>query len=49
MKYEVFYSIGEYKDSIIIEGETIDDVRENVANEMEKRNADYNYSILLED
>ena len=49
MTYEVFYSIGEYQDSIVVEGETIDEIRSVIEKELEQRNANYSYSNWLND
>lgn len=49
MTYEVFYQIGEYADSIIIEGENIEEVREKAIKELESRDATYSYSNWLND
>lgn len=49
MTYEIVYSVGEFRDSIIIEGETIEEIREKTKKELEARNAKYRYSNWLND
>lgn len=47
LKFEVHYKVGEYKDTIIITGKNLEEVKENCFAELEKRNALYEYSINL--
>lgn len=47
MCYEIFYRIGNMEDSIVIEGESFDEIRKQAIRELEKRNAEYRYSIWL--
>ena len=49
MTYEVFYRVGEFDDSIIIEGDSIGEIRENIDKEIVRRNAEYRYSNWLND
>ena len=49
MKARIYYSIGEYDDSIVIEGETIDELREKCKYEVDRRGAIYTGSEILED
>lgn len=45
--FEVFYRVGEFEDSIIIEGDTMEEIREKTTKELEVRNAKYRYSNWL--
>lgn len=47
MTYEIFYRVGNFKDSIVVEGESIEDIREQAEKELKVRNAEYRYSIWL--
>lgn len=49
MKAKIYYSIGTYDDSIIIEGTDIDDLREKCDSELEKRGASYTGSEIIEE
>ena len=48
MKARIYYCIGEYDDSIIIEGKTIDELREKCKYEIARRGAIYTGSEILE-
>ena len=47
MSYEVFYTVGEVEDSIVIEGESVEEIRESTHKELSARNATYRYSNWL--
>lgn len=47
MKFNVHYSIGDYEDSMIIEADTIEEVREKTKEQIELRNATYEWSEKL--
>ncbi|HFK1535340.1 TPA: hypothetical protein ACGXMY_003273 [Bacillus cereus] len=47
MAYEVFYTVGEIEDSIVIEGESVEEIRESTRKELSVRNATYRYSNWL--
>ena len=47
MRFRMFYYIGDYEDNIIIEGETIKEVRTKVDNELKRRGARYSHSIEI--
>lgn len=49
MKFIIYYTVNWYEDSIVVEWETIEEVREIVAKEMEKRWAEYKRSERVED
>lgn len=49
MKAKIFYFIGDYDDSIIIEGQSIEELREKCKYEIDKRGATYSGSVILED
>lgn len=49
MIYEIFYRVGEFEDSIVLEGESIEEIREQADRELKKRNAQYLYSNWLND
>lgn len=49
MAYEVFYTVGEAKDSVVIEGESIEEIRESTRKELSVRNVTYRYSNWLND
>lgn len=49
MAYEVFYTVGEVEDSIVIEGESVEEIREYTRKELSVRNATYRYSNWLND
>jgi len=39
MKFEIFYRIGEHDDSLFVEGDTIEEIREIAEEELKARNA----------
>lgn len=47
--YEVFYRVGEFEDSIIIEGDSLEEVKEKTEKELEVRKAIFRYSNWLND
>lgn len=49
MSYEVFYRIVEVEDSIVIDGESLNEIEEKTINELKKMNAEYRYSNWLND
>ncbi len=49
MKVKVYYFIKDYDDSIIIEGNNIEEIREKCDNELNKRGATYSGSEILEE
>ena len=49
MKARIYYFIGDYDDSLIIEGDSIDELREKCKTEIERRGATYSGSEILED
>jgi hypothetical protein len=49
MKAKIYYSIGDYDDTIIIEGSDIDDLREKCDAELQKRGASYTGSEIIEE
>ena len=49
MKAKIFYFIGDYDDSIIIEGQSIEELQEKCKYEIDKRGATYSGSEILED
>ena len=49
MKFIVHYTIWDYADSIVIEWDTIEEIRGIVDSELEKRWATYMYSEQIED
>lgn len=49
MAYEVFYRVGELKDSIIIEGDSLEEVKEKTEKELKVRNATFRYRNWLND
>lgn len=49
MKAKIYYCIGEYDDSIIIEGDNIEDLRKTCDEEIAKRGATYTGSEILEE
>jgi len=49
MKAKIYYSIGEYDDEIIIEGNDIDDLREKCDYEIKRRGATYCGSEIIEE
>ena len=49
MKFIIHYTVNWYEDSIIVEWETIEEVRETVDKEMEKRWAEYWRSEQIEE
>ncbi len=49
MKFIVYYTVNWYEDSITVEWETIEEVRETVDKEMQKRWAEYQRSEQVEE
>ena len=49
MKARIYYYIGDYDDSLIIEGDTIEELRAKCKTEIENRGATYSGSEILED
>ena len=49
MSYEVFYRIGEVENSIVIEGNSLEEIQEKTIKELEKRKAEYRFSNWLND
>ncbi|QTR81159.1 hypothetical protein JC777_00285 (plasmid) [Bacillus cytotoxicus] len=49
MAYEVFYTVGEAEDFVVIKGESIEEIRESIRKELSVRNATYRYSNWLND
>jgi len=49
MKARIYYFIGEYDDSLIIEGDSIDEIREKCDAELERRGATYSGSEILDE
>lgn len=49
MKARIYYYIGDYDDSIIIEGNDMDELREKCKKEIDSRGATYCGGELLED
>lgn len=49
MSYEVFYKVDKTIDSIVIEGESLDEINEKTKIELKKRNGTYKYSNWLND
>ncbi len=47
MKARIYYFIGEYDDSLIIEGDNIDELREKCDAELKRRGATYSGSEIL--
>lgn len=48
MKAKIFYCIGSFDDEIIVEGDTIDELREKCDAEISRRGAVYTGSKILE-
>lgn len=48
MKYRIYYTIGDYEDNLILECETIEEIRERVKYELNRKNAVYSYSEKLD-
>ena len=48
MCVEVYFNVGEYQDSMIVEGETLDEIRQIVDKELKKRGATYLWAKKLE-
>ena len=49
MKAIIYYCIGDYDDSITIEGGSVEELREKCDSELKKRGATYCGSKILED
>ena len=49
MKFIIHYTIHWYEDQIVVEWETIEEIRETVDKEMQKRWAEYQWSEQVED
>ena len=49
MKARIYYFIGEYDDSLIIEGNDIKELREKCKYEIDRRGATYSGSEILEE
>ncbi|MBJ8044204.1 hypothetical protein JDS78_28910 [Bacillus cereus group sp. N17] len=49
MAYEVVYKVGEYEDSMVVAGESLEEIRMKTKKELERRNATYRYSNWLND
>jgi len=47
MTYEVFYKTDNVIDSIVIEGDTIEEIQESINIELKRKNATYKYSNWL--
>lgn len=47
LRFKVHYTIGDFEDEILIEGETIEEVRETTTNQLNMRNATYEWSEEL--
>ena len=49
MKARIYYFIGDYDDSLVIEGDNIEELREKCEHEINSRGATYSGSEILED
>jgi len=49
MKAKIYYSIGEYSDEIILEGNDIDELRKKCDSELKRRGATYCGSEMIEE
>ncbi|MBR4589733.1 MAG: hypothetical protein IKO36_03630 [Bacteroidaceae bacterium] len=49
MKARIYYYIGDYDDSLIITGNTIEELREKCENEINRRGATYSGSEIIEE
>lgn len=41
MRYKIYFEIGDYQDTLIVDGDNIEEIREKIDYELKKRGATY--------